>query len=445
MTKMYPTASLRKKISPEGSKSAGPLLYGFARRSLRGMPANNRQIRALASYLPMAPAHVFEALGGSDALEWAHSIIDEIGLDDQHEPNGTGEITVLGLPYGGPNGGKDSEGQYFSPMTDFIDGAIDEPPVYYTHGSQNGFEPEPLGKVTKRWYDRRGGWFKVKLDPQSPRYSQILEAHSTGNLRASSGAVPASYTADASTGHIDTWLVGELSLVDLRDGFRPVNGYAITKSTKAEEVLFQGYYGDDVLLDPEADAEDLLQEAITLQEAACNETDNVIVKLLRGALALLKRATGNNNTHDDTLYGDYTMSKASEEAPAEDKKEEMEDTQKIEKCAACDEAKRMADEVKAEIAGAVKCARCPEAVTWVKAMFKAGRITPTEAFGYLDTFTQSDDTFAAVKAEVEGRSITKAQPNGLFIAGGGNAVDPQTVVDPEHMNKQRKLLGIPTK
>jgi hypothetical protein len=195
----------------------------------------------------LASAATWASLGGEETLAWAHKALDGYSEEPLTADVSRGEILVLGLPYGGPNGGRDNSGQFFSPMTDFMDGLIDEPPVFYTHGTQNGFSPEPVGSVKGRWYDRRGGWFKVQLDPGSSRYAQLLDAHSSDNLRASSGAVPASAFANE-VGHIDTWLVGELSLVDLREGFRPVNAYAITKAEPGlvTDDLFRDYYGDPV-------------------------------------------------------------------------------------------------------------------------------------------------------------------------------------------------------
>lgn len=461
-------------------------------------------MRALVNYLPVAPAHVFEAMGGIDTFNWANSVVDQIGLDDIPEVADNGEITVLGLPYGGPNGGKDNEGQYFSPLTDFLDGVIDTPPVYYTHGTQNGFEPDPIGKVSSRWYDRRGGWFKVKLDPQSPRYAQLLEAHDTGNLRASSGAVPASYDADPQTGHINTWLVGELSLVDLRDGYRPVNPYAITKASDCakceQDALFTTYYGDVVKMDWMAQVKALLGqlfELIQREEAAemevpdmtfnykaehYDDTDSPIkaggefggkkrselkdsdflfpetrsfpvkdCEDVRSAVRSWGRYKGSETfeTFKSKLIARAKKLNCESSLP-DNWKEDMSKAEDTEKCANCDAAAELANAIKAEIASDVdnstKCAKCPEAVDWVKTMYKAGKIKATEAFAYLDTFVKSDETYAAIKAEVEGRAVSLQAPvkAELFVAGGTSS-DPNSQIDQDHMNKQRKLVGLPVK
>ena len=119
---MRPSLSLARKINPEGAISAGPLIHGWARRTARSMPSTPRQLRALVNYMPIANSHVYQALGGDETFDWAKTQVAMIGQEDTPEQANPGEIIVLGLPYGGPNNGRDSEGQFFSPMTDFMDG-----------------------------------------------------------------------------------------------------------------------------------------------------------------------------------------------------------------------------------------------------------------------------------------------------------------------------------
>jgi hypothetical protein len=138
----------------------------------------------------------------------------------------------------------------------------------------------------------------------------------------------------------------------------------------------------------------------------------------------------------------------------------MEDT---EKCEACDEAAREAEALKAELSAApARCSRCPEAIRQIREYVKAGRMAPAEAFVAIDRFTKSDDGLDLWKAEIEGRDLAagvraamavvtnpdtmKAEP--LFIAGGSpkpDADDMFAPVDEAHMNKQRRLAGLPIK
>ena len=435
------------------------------------MVATPRHVRALADYLPVASADVYAGLGGADALDWAHKAIEGLGSEETVPVVGEDEILVLGLPYGGPNGGKDSDNQFFSQMTDFMDGVNDTPPVMYTHGTQNGFEPEPVGKVTGRWYDRRGGWFKVKLDKANPRYEQLRSAHSGGHLKASSGVVPASFSFNPGTGHIDTWLVGELSLVDTRDGYRPVNGYAVTKAT-ADTTLFTDYYGDGVMANDAGSISNLVTQFINAIRQHFKDHEALVEGVEKIEDAVEGGDVGDmGNTKlgfQDQLYkataaddikcrpdmnedqaNDITYLKTEEETNPLDPTTESTE----EKCLPCEEAKRKGDLLKAELAApatVAKCSRCPEAIDWIRGMVKAAKVAPLEAFQLIDRFSESDDGFDEFKATIEARTslgISKARQDGLnlTLVQPNVGIDPETLVDPEHMNKQRRLAGLPTK
>jgi hypothetical protein len=127
-----------------------------------------------------------------------------------------------------------------------------------------------------------------------------------------------------------------------------------------------------------------------------------------------------------------------------------------EKCLPCEEAKRKGDQLKAELAGSitepetVRCARCPEAVDWVGNMVKAGKLPAIEAFSLIDLFSGDDTQFDAKQLEIEARTplgMTKARQDSLKLnlVAPHVGADPQSTVDNDHMNKQRRLVGLPTK
>lgn len=338
--------------------------------------------------------HIYKSLGGEDTQAWIKSIEGSFSIDDVEPALGSDEIKVLGLPYGGPENGKDASGQWFSPMTEFYDGVIPTPAVYYTHGAENGFEPELVGAVTGSWYDKSGKWFKVKLDPSSSRYGQLVQSHMSGSLRASSGAVPASVTVDPITGHIDSWLVGELSMVDLNDGYKPVNAYAITKAMP--DVLFEDVYDEPV----EELGMDTNALIIMLQRLLNLLTGNTVPTLTETAPVKAEPAP-------DPMADDTTEPIKAEEVTVSDSK-----------CLACEEAEREAAALRAEIeAESQKCQKCPDAIRWTRTMFKAAKISADEAFGFIERFTKSDDGFAEVQAEIEARTIVPTNSK-AFIAGG---------------------------
>lgn len=135
-------------------------------------------------------------------------------------------LDVLGVPYGGPYGGKDAQGEYFTPETDLWLDRIPKRPVVYYHGLAEGDgAPEIIGEELG-WERRTDGvWFRVALNRASRLARRVWEAAQKGLARASSGAIGHLARVDAD-GRIRVWPVGELSLLDLRDA-EPANPYAI--------------------------------------------------------------------------------------------------------------------------------------------------------------------------------------------------------------------------
>ena len=386
-------------------------------------------VRALANYLPIADVDTYVALGGAQTYEWATKAIQTVGAEDLLPTTGPDEILILGLPYGGPKAGKDSEGEFFSPMSNFLDGVIEHPAVMYTHGTSNGFEPETVGDVNWRGYNREGGWFRVKLDPTSERYPQLKAAYTEGKLYASTSPVTGAYDINRQTGHIDTWLVGELSLVDTRSGYTPVNKFAVAKAT-VDNVVFDDYYGDPVK-----------EDRMSLGEA--------IIEFINSW------RLSNPPTVSETETVKITVEEVSKAEPESIVAVQEETDPMPEKCLPCEEAARLREEALSEIAEVEtsKCQKCPAAVTWVREQFKAGRLSPAKARQLLDEFVESDERFEAVKAEVE-KPKAKAQPvdinevaaptGDLFLAGGtaDKNQDPQATVDMDFIERAKRQAGM---
>jgi hypothetical protein len=81
---------------------------------------------------------------------------------------GDWELEVLGCPYYGPDGGKDADGEYFSPDTKFHEDKYSLPPVVYYHGftpeGRPAGEPQYIGKAIGRETRQDGVWYRVVLD-----------------------------------------------------------------------------------------------------------------------------------------------------------------------------------------------------------------------------------------------------------------------------------------
>ena len=142
----------------------------------------------------------------------------------------TWELDVLGVPYGGPNNGRDSDGEYFSAQTKlYLDKYPTVPAVYYHGYDENGApasEPQIIGKTTGYEVKQDGVWFRVALDQANEYARRVWEAAKNGIARASSGSI-SHLRRVARDGHITHWPVAELSIFDAVGNRQPANQYAV--------------------------------------------------------------------------------------------------------------------------------------------------------------------------------------------------------------------------
>lgn len=137
-------------------------------------------------------------------------------------------LEVLGAPYGGHAEGKDADGEWFSPRTDFMLEQGDRRPALYLHGrtprGSASLKPELIGKATMTRRDDEGVWFDVTLS-DGGLAERVWEAAQAGSARASSGAVNYLVRKDTN-GEILTWPLAELSVFDIGQGRQPANQLA---------------------------------------------------------------------------------------------------------------------------------------------------------------------------------------------------------------------------
>jgi HK97 family phage major capsid protein len=134
-------------------------------------------------------------------------------------------LDVLGVPFGGPYGGKDAQGEYFTPASDLWLERIPKRPVVYYHGLAEQGAAEVIGEETG-WEKRGDGiWFRVALDRSKALARRVWEAAQKGVARASSGAI-SHLVRVADDGRILVWPIGEISLLDARE-HAPANPYAV--------------------------------------------------------------------------------------------------------------------------------------------------------------------------------------------------------------------------
>lgn len=204
----------------------------------------------------------------------------------------TGEwlLDVLGVPFGGPNGGRDSDGEYFSNKTKLHLDKFPTPPIAYYHGfDENGSpqgEPQYIGKTISTQAKNDGVWFRVVLDKANTYAQRIWEAAKQGLARASSGSIAHMVRKDRN-GHITHWPVVELSLIDAVGKRQPANQYAVALPVMKAVYKAQGLILPDIESpnqdQPEAIAQSAagmsqVADAATSQEATTNnkQSDNRI-------------------------------------------------------------------------------------------------------------------------------------------------------------------------
>ncbi len=144
---------------------------------------------------------------------------------------GDWELEVLGVPFGGPDKGKDSDGQYFSKNTNTYKEYFKTIPVFYYHGiNPDGKSVQPdliqIGTAKYSHTDKLGQWFKVTLDRTVEFAKRIWEAAKRGIARASSGSLSHLVRIEKS-GEIMNWPVAELSLIDAQGKRQPANAWAV--------------------------------------------------------------------------------------------------------------------------------------------------------------------------------------------------------------------------
>lgn len=140
------------------------------------------------------------------------------------------ELDVCYMPYGGQRGGKDADGQYFSPRTKEHADKFQTPLVLYYHGYIKPGVQQPLpieiGSPTgKKWSDKAGRWLRVKLDGAIDEARKVWDSAQKGNARASSDSV-AHLVRVEPDGEIINWPFVGISLFETETGKKPANSFA---------------------------------------------------------------------------------------------------------------------------------------------------------------------------------------------------------------------------
>lgn len=144
---------------------------------------------------------------------------------------GDWELDVLAVPFGGPDNGKDKDGEYFSSRTELHLDRFN-PLVTYYHGyDEKGHpqgDPEFIGEITPDSWTKRGDgwWARVVLNKLSDYAGRVWQGAKDGIARASSGSIE-HLVRKEHDGEITRWPLGELALFDTGEGRQPANNYAV--------------------------------------------------------------------------------------------------------------------------------------------------------------------------------------------------------------------------
>ena len=142
-------------------------------------------------------------------------------------------IEGWGMPFFGPFAGddgvgRDFDGEFFSPKTDFLfDWFKGERPLLYQHTWDAKVGTDALGGVVTHEKRKDGIWVQAQLDLRSKWYEAIRELIGNEALSFSSGAYPAGVVV-AKSGEILRWPWVELTATPT-----PANPYASIAAMKA--------------------------------------------------------------------------------------------------------------------------------------------------------------------------------------------------------------------
>lgn len=148
---------------------------------------------------------------------------------------GDWELDVLGVPFYGPNNGRDADGEFFDSHTKFHEDKFGLPPIVHYHGYTEDGKPEGspiyLGKAVSREVRSDGVWYRVVLDKLSKFARDVWEGAKDGKIKVSSGSA-AHLARVGRNGHIKEWPVIELSLWEMDQAAANTYGVAIPAMKK---------------------------------------------------------------------------------------------------------------------------------------------------------------------------------------------------------------------
>jgi hypothetical protein len=134
---------------------------------------------------------------------------------------------LLAIPFGGPLGGKDLDGEFFSPRTDIKPDWFAERPVLWHHGQDDYMTDTVIGKATDLTREEDGWWVDVWIKAGEKRAELVKRLAQKAPIYGSSGTI--GYLRKATkAGEILVWPYVEQTLTT-----SPQNALSVTKPAKA--------------------------------------------------------------------------------------------------------------------------------------------------------------------------------------------------------------------
>lgn len=149
------------------------------------------------------------------------------------EQLGSAKWRVLAIPFGGPfKGGKDLDGEFFSPRTDIKADWFKTRPVVWHHGLDTAVKDEELGTEDDLEKSDEGWWATVWLDRSNRYWAEVSSMLAAGKIYGSSGSISHFVQKDHKTGEILRWPHAEQTLTPT-----PANFYSRVVASKAVDLL----------------------------------------------------------------------------------------------------------------------------------------------------------------------------------------------------------------
>jgi hypothetical protein len=144
------------------------------------------------------------------------------------EQLGSAKWRVLAIPFGGPlAGGRDLDGEYFSPRTDPKPKWFKEHPVLFHHGQDSLLGDEDVGIEEEITKESDGWWANLWLDRSSRYFAKLDSLIRAGKMYGSSGSMQ-HLVRKADDGEILVWPHVEQTLT-----LTPANIFARITASKA--------------------------------------------------------------------------------------------------------------------------------------------------------------------------------------------------------------------